>query len=497
MTSTAEIHMPPLPLHLTPGRGEAWISYLTRRAAQHGCTLAALGDHIGLREGGYWSGLLGVRIDAALAEHVAQLLGLSRPAIERMQLSSYDHKAFNLDGISAAARLAEIRAVAARHWVWLSGTSFCPQCLAFDREWQVRWRLPWAVTCPTHRVLLNHHCPACGTVPGVHNRLSGSAPARAMAPPDTRACQRPVGDGVCGADLSAAPALAAPAEAIARDQVFADMFTNGRGRVAGAEHSALRAVRAWQSTIGLALHLGITSVPGWGAHRGTEPPPDTATMHQLLQVAAPVIEAPSTQDAADVVAGWCHRAGIRSPNAHTFARGMQPAAALTPVTDHILATTGRAHTRLRRMSDLDGQHRIPVVDYDLDDIPQLIWPCALPESLRSSTKPDALILRAVVSMILVRMHGARTWADAGAPLLFPASKATTWTRYAFAVKFGHRSALLTAAHNVAPTLVAQPERHSWSARTSLVGNGLTAFANAQKPSCCPWQQPQGECTCLG
>lgn len=483
-----------LPLALEPALGEALVSYLTRRADQHGCALATLGDHIGLRQGGYWPGLLGVTIDAALAEHIAHPLSLDPAAVQAMHLSWYDQKTFDLTGLDRAD-LRAIRAVSTRHWVRLSGSSYCPNCLGRDGVWQVRWRLPWSTTCPDHRVFLARHCPGCGNVPGVHNRLSGSAPARADAPPDTRLCLYPIDGDVCGTDLSTAPTTRAPKPARDRDRLFTTVFETGRGTVAGTDHTALRTVRAWQSAIGLALHLGVTSVPGWGAHRGTEPPPDPVTMHRLLTTVAPVIEADTVADAAEVVAGWCTQAGVRSPHAHTFDRGMQPAAALTPITDLVLASTGRAHTRLRRMSDLDGQHRILVLDYDLDDIPQLIWPCALPEHLRGSTRPDALILRAVVSMVLVRMHGARTWVDAGTPLGFPATKARDWARYAFAGKFGLRQTLLDVARAAAPLLGSQANLHTWVERPPITGHGLTALADAQNPSCRHAQSGGSWCPC--
>lgn len=472
-----------LPLALEPAPGEALVSYLTRRAAQHGCTLATLGDHIGLRQRGYWPGLLGVRIDSGLAGHVADPLGLHPGAVRTMHLSRYDQQAFDLTGLTHRSDLPAIRAVSTRHWVRLSGSSFCPPCLTTDGAWQVRWRLPWSTTCPDHDVFLVRHCPSCRHVPGTNNRLRGSAPARVDAPTDTRLCLYPVDGDVCGTDLTTAPTQRAPKAALDRDKAFTTVFETGRGTVAGADQTALRTVRAWQSAIGLALHLGVTTVPGWGAHRGSEPPPDPVTMHRLLTVTAPVIDAVTVPEAAEVVSGWCTQAGVQSPDAHTFARGMQSAAALTPIADHVLATTGRAHTRLRRMSDLDGQHRIPVLEYDLDDIPQLVWPCALPEHLQGSTRPDVLILRAVVSMILVRMHGTRTWAEAGTPLGLPATKARGWARYAFATPFGHRQALLEAARATAPLLSSQPHRHAWAQRPPITGNGLTAFAAAQNSAC--------------
>ena len=52
-----------LPLALAPLKNESWPSYLTRRAAQLGTTLAELGTHLGLRDGrGRWPGRFGIEL---------------------------------------------------------------------------------------------------------------------------------------------------------------------------------------------------------------------------------------------------------------------------------------------------------------------------------------------------------------------------------------------------------------------------------------------------
>ena len=61
-----------LPLALEPLPDESWPSYLTRRAAQHGTTLAGLGSHLGLRdERGRWPGRFGVSVSPGHVERVA------------------------------------------------------------------------------------------------------------------------------------------------------------------------------------------------------------------------------------------------------------------------------------------------------------------------------------------------------------------------------------------------------------------------------------------
>lgn len=374
-----------LPLALDPAPGEAWTSYLTRRASQHSCSLADLGTHLGIRDSrGHWPGLLGVRAESGMVKSLVEPLGLEDQQIRAMHLDRYDQIAFTLDGLADGADLQCIRAVTTRHWIRLSGSSFCPGCLRRDGVWKIRWRLVWSVTCPEHRCVLVGACQMCGHVLGTSNRLRGSAPAHADAPTDTRLCLYPTVTGVCGADLTMSSTARAPQAAIERDLRFDKMFASGRGLVAGTDQTALRSVRAWQSAAGLALHLGIATVANWGGHRGTQPPTDPTMMNQLLEVAAPVVEAPSVAEAAAVLSDWCRQGGV-SPDADTFARGMQPAAALRPITDHVLSHAGRAHTRLRRMVDLDGQYRIPVSAWDIGDVPQLAWPCALPTALRIST----------------------------------------------------------------------------------------------------------------
>ncbi len=219
-----------------------------------------------------------------------------------------------------------------------------------------------------------------------------------------------------------------------RALTLAELAAGRRGRVAGVEATSLQALRAWQSAIGIAVRLGVADADGWGrTHRWANPPRDPDLIDGLLEAVEPLVTASDPKSAADVLEAWLQTAGITSPHTNTFDRITQPAIALQPVLDELLSRNGRAHTLIqRRLIGQDG-HAIDQRGWDVDDIPQLVWPCALPEHLRESTRPDQRILRAVVSMILVRMGtDARDWVDAGAALGFPADKARNWTRYAFA-----------------------------------------------------------------
>ena len=477
-----------LPLALEPLPDESWPSYLTRRAAQHGTTLAGLGSHLGLRdERGRWPGRFGVSLSPGHVERVAPILGLAPHQVENMQLATYDQLAFDLSGLQEARPIAGTRAAVHSSWVWLAGSTFCPSCLTEDDgAWRTSWRIPWITTCLRHEVGLRGHCRECGVVPGLGNRFHGSAPMRVAAAPDGRRCQVPMPDGQsCGADLSRQETPAADAARTQRAQRIDSLVAGSRGRVAGIDRTSLQTLRAWQSSIGIAVRLGVVDADGWGrTHRWANPPRDPDVIERLLETVEPLITARTPAASADVLDAWLRAAGVGVPHADTFDRITQPAAALRPVIDDLLGRHGRAHTLIKRRLTSEDGNPIDARGWDVDDIPQLVWPCALPEHLRHSARPDQRILRAVVSMILIRMcTDVTNWVDAGAALGFPPDKAHNWSRYAFASRWALKRTLLEAAQCLRYELGHQPTRHEWHRRPRLEGNGLAAYRNAQQPGC--------------
>jgi hypothetical protein len=50
-----------------------------------------------------------------------------------------------------------------RWWRQLSGSRYCPRCLAANGgRWMLAWRIPWSFACPVCQVLLADTCPDCG-----------------------------------------------------------------------------------------------------------------------------------------------------------------------------------------------------------------------------------------------------------------------------------------------------------------------------------------------
>ena len=477
-----------LPLALVPLDNESWPSYLTRRAAQHGTTLAELATHLGLRDGrGRWSGRFGVRLDPCDVQRLAPILGLVPTEVENMHLSSYDQLAFDLTGLAHDIPIAATRMAAHAAWVWLAGSTFCPLCLAEDDgAWRLSWRIPWITACLRHGISLRGSCAVCGGVPGLGNRLHGSAPPRVAAAPDGRLCSHPrPGGAVCGAGLSAQRTVRADPRRLARARQMAELASGKRGPVAGVERTSLQALRAWQSAIGIAVRLGAVDAGDWGlTHRWANPPRDPDLVDRLLESVEPLVNAKDPESAADVLEVWLRQAGIRSPNATTFSRITQPSAALQPVIDEALSRCGRAHTLIQRR--LVGQDGLALDQrgWGPDDIPQLVWPCALPEHLRNSTRPDQRILRAVVSMVLVRMcTDAKGWVEAGAALGFPPDKSRNWSRYAFSAKLAIKADLVLAAQALGAKLAQEPGSVTFQCRSQVNGFGSGALQDVQSPMC--------------
>lgn len=487
-----------LPIQLEPRTDETWHSFLTRTAAAHDCTVSTLALHLGVRDAhGNWPAYYGIKVAGDWAGRASAVLGLTVPDLRAMHLEALDQVALDLRPLGGQPGIQTTRRAAHASWVHLSGSSYCPRCLAEDPSWRLSWRLPWTTVCLHHQLLLVSACPDCGGIAGRNNRYNASVPARTALTPDGRLCEQPrTGTAVaCAADLSQARAAVATTAARGRAELLASIIGGNRGTVVGTSYTALQTLQAWRHAIGLARHFEVADTDWGRLHRWGTPPRDPAVVDQLLAAAEPLVTAPDPGAAADVLDRWCSSAGIRSPNVDTFRRASLPSAGLQPVIDTLVRRNGRAHVLAQRRLSIevvaDMQH------WTCDDVPQLVWSCALPPHLRTSRKPDQLILRTVVALIVARLRsGATDWATTAALLGLPSRRARGWTRHSFSSAHGPdlKGELIAAAHALARRLAEQPARGAWTDRPVLAGNGLSMFANAQTPTCRN-DIPGGWCPC--
>lgn len=489
MTPAGSGTTPGVAIRVEPATDEAWDGYLHRVADAHRCSVQALADQIGLRVAGRWPAFHGVALSPAVTERVAERLGLTPWQVADMQLTRYDQIAVDLSGLDYGDTFVAARTVARRGWIILTGTRFCPVCLADDGVWRLAWRLPWITCCPRHRLLLAHACVRCGAMPGTGRVIRMTRPARAHLVADRRCCTHPgsVAYSTCLAWLPDTTARTATDTQLAYSAATRELLSRQTGTVAGVDWPALAVFRAWQAAACLALAFGVatSSEHPPGRSRWLTTPRDSAVMAGLHGAALELCTPESADEAADVLLGWCRHAGIRTPSPGTVRDAAPTLPALRPVVHAALRSTGRAHSILiRNLALLDGQERIRVTDFDIDDIPQLVWPCALPAELRTASKPSTDLIRAVTALTLARIAGAASWAQAGQALGWSDTQATQWVRYVF--RSGHhglRTAITHAALTIAPLLARQPRRRRWAARPVLDGSTPRQLALAQRPDC--------------
>jgi hypothetical protein len=83
-------------------------------------------------------------------------------------------------------------------WRPVTGSRYCPTCLADGGVWRLAWRLRWSFACTRHRLLLVEHCPGCKLPPRQHITT-------AAAQHPAGACTNRLPGQYCHADLTTAP----------------------------------------------------------------------------------------------------------------------------------------------------------------------------------------------------------------------------------------------------------------------------------------------------
>jgi hypothetical protein len=489
-----------LPITIDPAAGESWDSYLTRTAAANQSTVVDLADRIGLRPDRHWPAFHGVIIGPARGAAAATALDIDEQTIDRMQLAAFDQVAIDLRDLAAIWTLTAARSASRRAWVRYTGSRYCPDCLAADGTWKLTWRLPWTTCCPTHRIVLAYRCPACGQPARSGRSIATTRPVRGHGPPDGKLCTQSLPNTYghsCQADLTATITRSATRVELKRAATVRRLLDRERGQVFGQRWSALDCFGVWQRAACYALALRQVTIERnrWEtAHPWISPPRDPEVILDLLDSASDLVDAPSIAAGAEVLGRWCEQAEL-TPTPSTFRDAAPRSPAMQPAIDLLLTRVGRSHSvLLRSIEQLDGQHRLALTGWDISDVPQLVWSCALPAALRSRTSPGQAMLRAVMALTLARIAGARTWAQAGAALGWNESQGTRWSSYVFG-RADLRQQIIAAALETAGTLGHQPRQHAWALRPQLAGRTLDQLAAGQSGQCVRDDSASGWCPC--
>ncbi|WP_460605075.1 hypothetical protein [Jatrophihabitans fulvus] len=194
---------------------------------------------------------------------------------------------------------------------------------------------------------------------------------------------------------------------------------------------------------------------------------------------------------------WCDSARVR-PAPAVFDDAATLCPELRAAVDTLMRRSGRSHSMLvRSLDQIEPQSRIDLADLTADDIPQLIWPCALDRDLQASLRPTAMLLRAVTSLALARIAGARHWADAAYVLGWRPADGKAWSRYVFASSNGTLGQrLIASAVALAPLMREQPIRGPWTERPSTEGPTLQRLAASQHARCRMTDPATSWCPCI-
>jgi hypothetical protein len=245
---------------------------------------------------------------------------------------------------------------------------------------------------------------------------------------DPRLCHRPVGDtlsGVaseqCGEDLSKTPTQPAEPTDIEVQHRIHGALNASSTVIAGIELTPNLALTAWIELSLIAAHArGETR-----ARTRLSPPRSTATTATWLAVADEVAAQTTPAAAAMALAEVLRSHDVKADANWLRDRLPREPSPLTQVYREALGATGRVSTQLRR----NRQQVLALYPVSSAQIPQLIWPCCVPQSLRELPgKPTMVMRRAYVSLCLARLIEG-DWELAAIALGFPAAKGSQWARY--------------------------------------------------------------------
>jgi len=466
-----------------PAESEVLDGYLDRASYVLGWPVLLVRRSLGLPEP-----VKGIPLALAIAPSIAASLDKrmqTQPGTaERMTLlGRYRFLAPDVARPSAALLSRE----ASRRWYFISGSRYCPKCLASDGTWRTAWRLPWSLVCPTHQVLLADKCPQCGGWP--RSGRGGTAAQRRI---DERVrvphlCHLPRGETLgrgseqCGTNLGENTTRKSDADEDRINGALDAALVGQTVTIAGVALSGSQAVTAWQELTLITAHL----LNERRSRTRLSPPRDTETSARWLKTADTVASAESTAHAVDRLHSLFSEQRVQVDKNWLRDRLPRKSSPLTQLYDEFLRGEGRVSTQLRR----SRQQSLGLFRVTEEQIPQLFWSCGLPKDLMHVRGKPSPRMRAVfVSLALARVLTG-DWATAASALELPPHKGRQWSRYVIAsIPRETRRLVNTEILNTLPLLTDAPRAERVSIRTTeqLLQVSLTpCITENGKQSWCP------------
>lgn len=157
-----------------PVDGEALDTFLERSAAANFLPLLEYLQAFGIEfSGGNVPAFWGVVVGDRLADQLDREFDIDSRS---MTLQAFDQTALDLSGIDVDDTTS-VRRLQKRAWVFLAGSRYCPTCLRDEGKWMNRWRLPFSLTCTSHRVWLESTCRGCERRPRTYSTTPTTRPA--------------------------------------------------------------------------------------------------------------------------------------------------------------------------------------------------------------------------------------------------------------------------------------------------------------------------------
>lgn len=409
-----------LPVNLALGAGEALDGYLERVAdANHlsGATfLRLVGDQAASR-------FLLLAPSRGTLKRLASVTGLTEESITAATLASFDGRSIDLDGFYPR-NSHSYRQVAARGWAAIHGSQLCPQCLATDGIWQLRWRSPYSAICVVHETYLLTECPGCRR-PFRDNRHS---PLRAVGP--SIECGNPLGAGPrkhCRTNLAQLRVRRASPDQVATQKRVDSALAGADIQSLGGQLCANAYLRELRALTVLLCHLANQRTdhiePAWviatqeaGAERtadrgprwGIRPPDDSVARAGAYAVADRILAARDLDAAAEELTPWLDRVPVVPEGVLGWL------ADRTQATETLSGLIIRAHAPHRRLS-----HLLNEIDELLPAafVPQVIPDDLYQRHLRGLFDSTSGTVRSFAAICLARSNDlARSWAEAGSLL---------------------------------------------------------------------------------